>query len=107
MAPSATRLLPAPVAPVHACRTVFKLQRTRRGGAAVCGAAGEKGEVSPADAAAPEVRRTDEEPPWVRRERERELQAVAPKELPFGVYLLFSVIVAIAAVRCCNTPANH
>ena len=46
-------------------------------------------------------------PLLARRERERELQAVAPKELPFGVYLLFSVIVAIAAVRCCNTPANH
>lgn len=77
------------------------LQRARRGGAAVCGAADEKGGVSPADAAPPAVRRTNEEPPWVRRERERELQAAAPKELPFGVYLLLSVIVAIAAVRFC------
>jgi hypothetical protein len=34
----------------------------------------------------------------VRRERERELQAGAPKDLPFGLYLLFSTMVGIAAV---------
>ncbi len=38
-------------------------------------------------------------PVWVRRERERELMAKeGPGDLPFGVYLLGSAIVAIAAI---------
>jgi hypothetical protein len=40
----------------------------------------------------------EEEPIWVRRERERELQKQQGSDLPFGVYLLASAIVAIAAV---------
>jgi hypothetical protein len=36
---------------------------------------------------------------WVRREREREMIDQEGKDLPFGVYLLFSSFVAIAAVR--------
>ena len=61
----------------------------------------EPGEPAPKpDKAAPAL---DDEPPWVRRERERELQAGAPQDLPFGVYLLMSVIVAIAAVRPART----
>ncbi|KAL3149065.1 hypothetical protein ABBQ32_001909 [Trebouxia sp. C0010 RCD-2024] len=38
----------------------------------------------------------DELPPWARKEKERELAALE-KDLPFGVYLLGSAIVAIAA----------
>lgn len=41
-------------------------------------------------------------PPWERSERERALQAAAPADLPFGLYLLLSVIVAIAAARVCD-----
>lgn len=38
-------------------------------------------------------------PPWVRRERERELAAAAGKKgLPWPLYLVFSCLVAIAAV---------
>ena len=41
----------------------------------------------------------DEEPIWVRRERERELmKKEGGGDLPFAVYLLGSAIVAIAAV---------
>jgi hypothetical protein len=36
-------------------------------------------------------------PPWVRREREK-TAAEATGELPFGLYLLFSSFVAIAAI---------
>lgn len=39
----------------------------------------------------------EELPPWARKEKERELAALE-KDLPFGVYLLGSAIVAIAAV---------
>lgn len=42
---------------------------------------------------------TEDMPVWERRETERKLQASEPQDLPFGLYLLFSVIVAIAAVR--------
>lgn len=49
----------------------------------------------------------EEEPVWVRRERERELMAKeGPKDLPFGVYLLFSAIVAIAAIGSIFEYAN-
>ena len=42
----------------------------------------------------------EDEPVWVRRERERQLLEAqgGAKELPFGVYLLLSAIVCIAAV---------
>eukprot|EP00775_Hariotina_reticulata_P002729 gene2729-3026_t len=40
----------------------------------------------------------EELPIWVRREKEREMQASAKKELPWPLYLLFSVLVSIAAV---------
>ena len=40
-----------------------------------------------------------EPPPWERKERERALATEEPSELPFGAYLLASVLVAIAAVR--------
>lgn len=42
----------------------------------------------------------EEEPIWVRRERERQAQKEAggSGELPFGAYLLFSAFTAIAAV---------
>jgi hypothetical protein len=46
----------------------------------------------------PQSKPEDDEPIWVRRERERELLAKQGAELPFGAYLLFSAIVAIAAV---------
>lgn len=39
-----------------------------------------------------------EPPPWERKERERALATEEPSELPFGAYLLASVLVAIAAV---------
>lgn len=49
----------------------------------------------------------DDEPVWVRRERERELMAKeGSKDLPFGVYLLFSAIVAIAAIGSIFEYAN-
>ncbi len=51
-----------------------------------------------------------DEPIWIRRERERELQAKEGKDLPFGVYLLFSAMVAIAAVSWpCEgiRPSDH
>ena len=50
----------------------------------------------------------DEEPIWVRREREREMMKASgqDKELPFGVYLLLSAIVAIAAVGSIFEYAN-
>lgn len=38
-----------------------------------------------------------EEPVWVKREKQRELEAQS-KDLPFGLYLLFSCFVTIAAV---------
>lgn len=41
---------------------------------------------------------SSEEPIWVRREREREIIAKEGKDLPFGLYLLLSSFVAIAAV---------
>lgn len=51
----------------------------------------------------PQHRQEQEElPPWARKEKERELAALE-KDLPFGVYLLGSAIVAIAAVQCDHT----
>lgn len=47
----------------------------------------------------PPSSKPEDEPIWIRRERERELQAKEGKDLPFGAYLLFSAMVAIAAVR--------
>lgn len=41
---------------------------------------------------------TNDEPVWVRRERERELARTTKKDLPWGLYLLGSIIIAIAAV---------
>ena len=41
----------------------------------------------------------EEEPIWVRREREREMNKDGGPGIPFGVYLLLSSFVAIAAVR--------
>lgn len=40
----------------------------------------------------------EELPIWVRREKERELQASGKAELPWPLYLVFSVLVAIASV---------
>ncbi|GBF88348.1 hypothetical protein Rsub_01060 [Raphidocelis subcapitata] len=37
-------------------------------------------------------------PPWVRREKERELAAAGKKGLPWPLYLVFSCLVAIASV---------
>lgn len=49
----------------------------------------------------------EDEPVWVRRERERELMAKeGSKDLPFGLYLLFSAIVAIAAIGSIFEYAN-
>ncbi len=45
------------------------------------------------------VKEEDELPPWARKEKERELASMEEKDLPFGVFLLGSAIVAIAAVR--------
>ena len=45
------------------------------------------------------VKEEDELPPWARKEKERELASLEKKDLPFGVFLLGSAIVAIAAVR--------
>ena len=47
-----------------------------------------------------------EEPVWVKREKQRELEA-QNKDLPFGVYLLFSCMVTIAAVGSCFEFANQ
>jgi hypothetical protein len=41
----------------------------------------------------------EEVPIWVQREQEAKRRAEGPQDLPFGVYLLFSSMVAIAAVR--------
>eukprot|EP00959_Pyramimonas_sp_CCMP1952_P140252 2934646-Pyramimonas_sp.AAC.1 len=38
----------------------------------------------------------DEEPIWVRREREKKEQEGKPKELPYGLYLLLAAILGIA-----------
>lgn len=38
---------------------------------------------------------------WVRREKERELQAAGKGELPWPLYLVASVLVAIASVSVC------
>lgn len=48
---------------------------------------------------------TEEEeiPPWERREKERKLLEKEPRDLPFGLYLLFSSMVAIAAVSWVTT----
>lgn len=47
----------------------------------------------------PNVETEEEEiPPWERREKERKLLEKEPRDLPFGLYLLFSSMVAIAAV---------
>jgi len=55
----------------------------------------EEGETSkPAAAETPE-----EEPIWVKREREAKEKEGEPGELPYGVYLLFSSFVVIAVVR--------
>ncbi len=45
------------------------------------------------------MKEEDELPPWARKEKERELASMEKKDLPFGVFLLGSAIVAIAAVR--------
>ena len=48
---------------------------------------------------------------WVRRERERQLQKQegGSRDLPFGLYLLFSSFTAIAAVnaRCLGAGRRH
>jgi hypothetical protein len=44
----------------------------------------------------------EDEPVWVKREKDQDLRKAADFELPFGVYLLFSSFVAIAAVRSCH-----
>lgn len=41
----------------------------------------------------------EEEPIWVKREREAAARAGEDKDLPYGVYLLFSSIIVIAVVR--------
>ena len=52
-----------------------------------------------AEAEANELQQDEEElPPWARNEKLRELTANDGGDLPFGVYLLGSAIVAIAAV---------
>ena len=43
----------------------------------------------------------DEPPPWARKEEERKLRGTNI-ELPFGVFLLASAVVAIAAVSICS-----
>lgn len=48
----------------------------------------------------------EDEPVWVKREKQRELDS-QNKDLPFGVYLLFSCIVTIAAVGSCFEFANQ
>ncbi len=45
------------------------------------------------------MKEEDELPPWARKEKERELASMEKKDLPFGVFLLGSAVVAIAAVR--------
>ncbi|DBA88136.1 TPA: hypothetical protein ACH3X2_005130 [Trebouxia sp. C0005] len=48
----------------------------------------------------------DELPPWARKEKERELASMEKKDLPFGVFLLGSAIVAIAATGSWFELAN-
>ena len=53
------------------------------------------------------IQEEGELPPWARKEKERKLASMEKKDLPFGVYLLGSAVVAIAAVswfRCCKPP---
>lgn len=40
---------------------------------------------------------------WVRREKERELQAAGKADLPWPLYLVFSVLVSIASVSASAT----
>ncbi len=54
----------------------------------------ESGEENAASTAA---NTSEDEPVWVKREKQRELEAQS-KDLPFGLYLLFSCFVTIAAV---------
>ncbi|KAG2501604.1 hypothetical protein HYH03_000109 [Edaphochlamys debaryana] len=55
--------------------------------------------AAPEQKTPPKVPGEDELPPWVRREKERELQAKEGSGgLPWPLYLLFSIFVAIAAV---------
>jgi len=56
--------------------------------------------------AAPKERIREEEPIWVRRERERELMKKEGSDLPFAVYLVASAVVAIAAVGSIFEYAN-
>ena len=49
----------------------------------------------------------DEVPVWARREAERERQKQDGSDLPFGVYLLASAIVAIAAVSHPSPTGKH
>ena len=56
---------------------------------------------------APCLQEKDEDlPPWIRSERERKAQTDEGSDLPFGVYLLGSALVAIAAVSHPSTNAT-
>ncbi|GIL79901.1 hypothetical protein Vretimale_12522 [Volvox reticuliferus] len=55
--------------------------------------------VEPGQQSPPKPATEDELPPWIRREKERELQAQqGTSGLPWPLYLLFSIFTAIAAV---------
>lgn len=65
----------------------------------LCKSANSDGDNAPTETqASGDENKDEDEPIWVRREREREMAKQGNKELPFGVYLLLSSIVAIAAV---------
>lgn len=88
----------------HVDRTVSSLRRDTRGRLSLSlhSTSPDKEDTPPAAGETAPVAspREDDEPIWVRREREREMLAKqgGNKDLPFGVYLLLSSIVAIAAV---------
>lgn len=60
---------------------------------------GQHGGNMQADAKPGAAAADDEEPVWVKREREEKARKEGGSGLPFGLYLLFSSFVAIAAVR--------
>jgi hypothetical protein len=49
----------------------------------------------------------EEDPVWVKREKEQKLREESGDGVPFFIWLLLSIIVAIAAVRAAAHPAGR
>ena len=83
-----------------AARPVRKVQSTAGSGALAAWARrpvvarASESDAPTEDASAP----VDDEPIWVKREREKKEQEGQPQDLPYGVYLLLASILGIAVV---------